>query len=158
MKSMILSMVAAATICCSPLHAQNNPTDGSKQASQEELTCKRIQRMEQKLSLDKQKAAQFAPLYKEYLEELDACYSATGDIKTESLSEEERGQQIEKRFQLRQWILDTQMEYYPKFKEILTAQQLECIFSHGERFNRNSKNCMHKAMAQKCEKKGNCKK
>ena len=156
MKSIILSMMAAATICCAPLNAQNGSTNDSREIPQEELINKRIQRMEQRLALDEKASAEFAPLYKEYLEELEACYTASNDTKSANMTEDEKEQQIQKRFQLRQWILDTQIEYYAKFKEFLNTEQLEYIFNNTERFGRNDKACMHKAMAQKCEKKGNC--
>lgn len=105
-------------------------------------------RMGKQLMLDDSKLAQFTTLYKEYLTALKNCRPAPEDHSAEKVKKSERTdaqiqQDIEKGFEMRQKVLDTQKKYYNSFKKILNARQLEKVFSMGQPKQ------MHKRMGQK---------
>lgn len=90
------------------------------------------QRMGKQLMLDDSKLAQFTSLYKEYLTALKECRPAPEEnqkVKPSERTDAQIQQDIEKRFETQQKILDTQKKYYASFKKILNARQLEKVFS-----------------------------
>lgn len=87
-------------------------------------------RMGKQLMLDDSKLAQFTTLYKEYLTALKDCRpTPEGEkVKPCERTDAQIQQEIEKGFEMRQKVLDTQKKYYNSFKKILNARQLEKVF------------------------------
>lgn len=88
-------------------------------------TEKRIEAMEKRLLLDDKTAAEFAPLYKEYLEALGNCRvkadeKATGD--------EAILARLKAKLSTEQAKAETKLKYVEKFSKILTARQVELLF------------------------------
>ena len=81
--------------------------------------------------LDDDKLAQFTSLYKEYLTALKDCRPAPEEnqVKPYERTDAQIQQDMEKRFEIRQKVLDTQKKYYASFKKILNARQLGKVFS-----------------------------
>ncbi len=89
------------------------------------------QRMGKQLMLDDDKLAQFTSLYKEYLTALKECRPVAKENKVKPCerTDAQIQQDMEKRFEIRQKVLDTQKKYYASFKKILNARQLGKVFS-----------------------------
>ena len=138
MKKLLLAFAVIAFMGNAQLFAQDAPkTNQRPKLDMNELLEKRCQRMEAQLVLDDATAAKFAPIYKEYLQELRACHPHAGEYtKKCDRTDAERISNMEKSFDIRQKMLDTQKKYYNKLKNILNARQLETIF------------CSHKQLAQ----------
>lgn len=87
--------------------------------------------MGKQLMLDDAKLAQFTSLYKEYLTALKDCRPAPEEnqVKPYERTDAQIQQDMEKRFEIRQKVLDTQKKYYASFKKILNARQLEKVFN-----------------------------
>lgn len=151
------TLILAACLGCGTLMAQNAPQKVCP-AKAGKGNCARMpleqrmdmqaSRMGKQLMLDDAKLAQFTTLYKEYLTALKDCHPTPAEPSAETVKPYERTdaqiqQDIEKRFEVRQKVLDTQKKYYNSFKKILNARQLEKVFS----MNRPGK--MHKRMGQK---------
>ena len=154
-----LSMVAAAIISCGTLSAQNAQTRTERRnMNPEELMEKRIQRLESQMSLDDATAAKFAPVYKEYMKELKACHPSRSECKRRGeMTDADRTQCIEKRFDCRERMLDVQKKYYKKFKGFLNARQLECLFDKSSVAAHRHGKCdqnRHKHHAQHCTTNG----
>ena len=100
------------------------------------------QRMGKQLMLDDSKLAQFTSLYKEYLTALKECRPAVKENKVKPCerTDAQIQQDIEKRFETQQKILDTQKKYYASFKKILNAQ-LEKVFSMPRPGKMHKGNC-----------------
>ena len=90
------------------------------------------QRMGKQLMLDDDKLAQFTSLYKEYLTALKECRPVAKENKVKPCerTDAQIQQDMEKRFEIRQKVLDTQKKYYASFKKILNARQLGKV-QHG---------------------------
>ena len=135
-KGLFMAMAFIAFIGMVTATAQNtNDNASKKRITREELVEKRIQRMQCQLKMDDATTAKFTPLYKEYLRELGNCHKTAGVSfdRKKVCTDSERINRMEKRFECRQKMLDTQKEYFGKFKKILNAQQLETLFSnHGK--------------------------
>lgn len=134
MKKMLFTLAFAA-ISCTTLFAQNMPEPQKKQCKPITIE-KQVNRMANQLMLDDATTAKFAPLYKEYLENLQGCCAqscykntATCPKSNATLTDKEIEARIEKRFEMQQQRLDIQKKYYDKFKKILNAKQLEKVFA-----------------------------
>ena len=151
------TLILAACLGCGSMMAQNAPQKvcpaKTEKAHKAKLTPEQrmdmqAARMGKQLMLDDSKLAQFTTLYKEYLTALKNCRPAPEDRSAEKVKKSERTdaqiqQDIEKGFEMRQKVLDTQKKYYNSFKKILNARQLEKVF----RMDRPGQ--MHKRMGQK---------
>lgn len=156
----IALIVLMATILTNVQVIANNVKEDntSKRLKRTELLNKRCQRMESQLALDENTAAKFTPLYKEYLSSLRSCHSGNCKIEKKGQpSDADRLARMEKNFESRQKMLDTQKKYFNEFKKILNARQLETLFcSHRKEIsrrnynknNRHQTNC-HSRSAQK---------
>ena len=156
----IALIVLTAIILTNVQVIANNVKEGnnSKQLKRSELIDKRCQRMESQLALDEKTAAKFTPLYKEYLNSLRSCHSSNCRLgKNSQPTDADRIARMERNFETRQMMLDTQKKYFNEFKKILNARQLETLFCahhkqisrrnyHGN--NRHQSNC-HSRSAQK---------
>lgn len=91
------------------------------------------QRMADKLMLDDEKAAQFIPLYQEYMQKLGECRMRQQDVKASaSLSDQEIDEQILACFAAQEKRLDVQKAYYGKFKKVLTMRQVQQLYDRPD--------------------------
>lgn len=101
----------------------NNPTP-------EQRTEQHVKRMQQKLMLDEAAAAEFAPIYKEYLQAKAACRPAC--VRGKELTDAQIKSNIEARMEARQKTLDVDKKYYGKLSKVLNAKQLNIIFAQKQ--------------------------
>ena len=133
MKTKSILLVAAIAAFMSTTHViAQNTTNATRQnrVDVNELLDKRCHRMESRLNLDEATAAKFAPLYKEYLNELKACHpTACKTTNRGQCTDAEKKACMEKRFDCREKMVKTQKKYYHQFEKFLTADQLQTLFS-----------------------------
>lgn len=159
------TLILAVCLGCGSMMAQQNAPQKTCPAKSEK-PCKakltpeqrmdmQASRMGKQLMLDDTKLAQFTTLYKEYLTALKNCRPAPEDKKVKSCerTDAQIQQDIEKRFEVRQKVLDTQKKYYNSFKKILNARQLEKVFMNcpkqmNKKMNKKSCPMMHGKMGQ----------
>lgn len=99
----------------------------------------RTEQMQKRLMLDEKTAAQFAPLYKEYLQALWACHS---EVKcTKDATDAEIKEALSNRLKMQRALVDTQEKYLEKFSKMLTARQLEVIFKPSGACFKGHGNC-----------------
>ena len=96
--------------------------------------------------MDDETAAKFAPLYKEYMEEMKTCCTKPeGKQKKADRTDEQILQDMKDRFAAQKKMLDTKEKYFGKFQKILNARQVEKLFApHHGKMAKHAK-CMHKA-------------
>ena len=139
-KQIFLSLVAVFFLSCTSVFAQQYNRRQNQKLTQEERIELRVKRMQERLVLDDKTAAEFAPLYKEYMQALMECHPTVCTTKKcNELTDAERLKRMDDRFNCRQKMLDTQKKYYQKFKKVLNARQLEELFCT----HRNSKRGYH---------------
>ena len=109
----------------------------------------RVNHMQQRLMLDDAKAAEFAKIYKEYLQEKMACRPTMARGK--ALTDAEIKSNIEARMDAEQKVLDVEKKYYKKLAKVLNAKQLQVIFCKKDDFGKDCK----KNMAPRGMKKDN---
>lgn len=150
MKKMIFTL-ALALVCGSAAFAQNCPNAQNCPTPQKKVrqACPvevKVKRMSERLMLDDSQAAQFAPLYKEYLEAQRACCNpeACPLNGKQELTDQDRMTRIEQRFEKQEQQLKIRKEYYGKFKKILNPKQLEVVFSAPCKKCHNPKGFHHK--------------
>ena len=97
----------------------------------------RVAKMQKSLGLDEATAAKFAPLYKEYIQELAKCRPELKRGK--ELTEEQVKENIEARIDAKEKSVKVEKKYYGKFSKILDAKQLQKLFSEPKAFNKNVK-------------------
>lgn len=115
----------------------------------------KIKHLQQALSLDDKTTAKFAPLYKEYMQELGSCCAKPeAKQKKADRTDEQIIQDMKDRFAAQQKMLDTKTKYFDKFQKILNARQLEKLFA--PRQGKMAKRAFHqpdpKKPGQKCER------
>ena len=128
-----------------------------------------VNHMQQRLMLDDTKAAEFATIYKEYLQEKMACRPKMARGK--ALTDAEIKSNIEARMDAEQKALDIEKKCYKKLAKVLNAKQLQVIFCKKEDFGKGGMKCGKKNFAPrgikkghgiapkaKCDKSGECKK
>ena len=114
-KNRLLLIVATIALTCGSLVAQN--TKEGKRLTEEQRIEKRVQRMQERLCLDDETSAKFAPLYKAYIQEMKACHKAPDpNIKKESRTDEQIKAQMKEHFERQQKMLDTQEKYFNEFQ------------------------------------------
>lgn len=139
---------------------------GDKPTKEERIEF-RVNKMQKKLKLSEAVAAEFAPLYKEYLQAMAECRPQLERGK--NLTDEQVVKNIEARLTAEQKVLDVKREYLGKFSKILNAEQLQKLFNKdnvykkgGDRKfmnkDRNGKNKDGKCKDGKKECKKDCKK
>ena len=97
----------------------------------------RVAKMQKSLGLDEATAAKFAPLYKEYIQELAKCRPELKRGK--ELTDEQVKENIEARIDAKEKAAKVEKKYYGKFSKILDAKQLQKLFSEPKASNRNAK-------------------
>ena len=122
---LVMSVLVSAT----SLFAENRRMQ-RMQPIPEQCIEEQVIHMQKKLMLDDKTASKFAPLYKEYLENMECCMLNRDEQREPNtmLTDEQIDQQITDRFAARRKMLDTQEKYYQQFKKILTMRQLEKLF------------------------------
>lgn len=110
-----------------------------KQLTEEQRTELQVRRMQQRLLLDEATAAKFTPLYTEYLNALKECRKGCPDRKelkgqqptqpATPPTDQEIRDRIKARIQAQRERADIQAKYLDKFAKLLTARQLEIVFS-----------------------------
>ena len=122
-----LAVLALTTICSGNMWSQNRPKAPGKEMSPEQRIEMRVERMQRQLMLDDKTAAQFAPVYKEYLEALEACKPQKPETKSAEMSDKQIEEQLTAQFDRQQKLLDTRKDYYKKFKKMLTMRQVQMV-------------------------------
>lgn len=122
---------AMSMLLCSNMIAQpaaNNNDKKQQRPTPEQMLDHQAKAMQQRLLLDEQKAAEFAPLYKEYLKALQECRTVQKQDKKQELTDAEIEQRIENGFAAEKKVITTKETYFKKFKKILNAKQLDLVF------------------------------
>lgn len=118
---MVLTMLV-----CGSSYAVAQTSEKCPNSTPEKRIELRTAQMQQRLMLDEKTAAQFAPLYKEYLQALWACHS---EVKcTKDATDAQIKETLSNRLKMQRALVDTQEKYLEKFSKLLTARQLEVIF------------------------------
>lgn len=140
-RKIILAFAVFALMGNVQLFAQNtNEVNKNKKIDMNALMEKRVQRMQEQLALDEATAAKFAPLYKEYMNALVQCRPATAKRERGAqCTDADRTKCIEMRMDCQEKMVDTQKEYYNKFKKFLNARQLEMVFNNHHRMYSGAK-------------------
>lgn len=133
MKKMFLGM-ALALMFVMPANAQKNP-NAQKKTPEQAIEMK-TNRMAKRLMLDDATTAKFAPIYKEYLTELQNCVKncpnaancpANGQ-KCVAMTDADIEKCMEQRFDMQQKKLDIRKNYYKKLKSVLNMKQMQTLF------------------------------
>lgn len=127
----------------------------------------RVNKMQKKLKLSEAVAAEFAPLYKEYLQAMAECRPQLERGK--NLTDEQIEKNLQARLDSELKVAEVKKAYLGKFAEILNAKQLQKLFNKDNAYkkggdgkfmnkDRNSKNKDGKCKDGKEECKKECKK
>ena len=140
MKKMFLG-AAFALMLVMPANAQRN--QNAQKMSPEEAIEMKTNRMAKRLMLDDATTAKFAPIYKEYLTELQNCVKncpnaancpANGQ-KCAAMTDADIEKCMAQRFDMQQKKLDIRKNYYKKLKSVLNMCQVvllvRCDFIGG---------------------------
>lgn len=146
---LILAMMVAFT---SFANAQEQVEAQQPEVSKIEVAVKR---MAKKLMLKDSKQAKFMSLYKEYLEEREACCPefAVG----EDLTDAQIKSNMKKMLDVRGKNLKLDKKYYKKFARLLNEKQLDAIFGFKAQFCNDAKMipapkcCDAECEAEECE-------
>lgn len=133
MKKMFLG-AAVALMLVMPANAQRN--QNAQKMSPEQAIEMKTNRMAKRLMLDDATTAKFAPIYKEYLTELQNCVQncpnaancpANGQ-KCAAMTDADIEKCMEQRFDMQQKKLDIRKNYYKKLKSVLNMKQMQTLF------------------------------
>ena len=133
MKKMFLG-AAFALMLVMPANAQRN--QNAQNMSPEQAIEMKTNRMAKRLMLDDATTAKFAPIYKEYLTELQNCVKncpnaancpANGQ-KCAAMTDADIEKCMEQRFDMQQKKLDIRKNYYKKLKSVLNMKQMQTLF------------------------------
>ncbi len=117
-----LSLVAMMLVCSQAVSAQKNK--GAFCCDSVYGIEKMATAMSHKLMLDEKTSSKFIPLYEAYLNELSQCAMCPAQ---KQLSDAERLQNMEKRYDEQIRRLNIKKSYVAKFSEILTPLQVEKV-------------------------------
>ena len=156
-KKLFVSAILFSVLMGGNVMAQNKAQEKGKQkATSEEKMDMAVRRMQQSLVMDEKTAAQFAPIYKEYLQAMKDCAPQKSEGKKgEALTDMEIKQKIEDQFALQHKRLATRELYYQKFEKILNGRQLQRMFlsqpqaNHNKKANQDKKSANKKQQAKK---------
>ena len=123
----------------------------------------RVNKMQKKLNLSEAVAAEFAPLYKEYLQAMAACRPQLERGK--NLTDEQIEKNLQARLDSELKVAEVKKAYLGKFAEILDAKQLQKLFNKDNAYKKGgdrkfmNKDCKGKNKDGKCKDgKKECKK
>lgn len=133
MKKMFLG-AAFALMLVMPANAQRN--QNAQKISPEQAIEMKTNRMAKRLMLDDATTAKFAPIYKEYLTELQECVKNCPNAancplngqKCAAMTDADIEKCMEQRFDMQQKKLDIRKNYYKKLKSVLTMKQMQALF------------------------------
>lgn len=153
MKKTILGMalVAMVSVSASAQEQRQRLSDEEMAARRAEMVQKQAEKLAKDMDLSDDAKTQFVSLYTEYQEALQQAREANrgeqpeqaqdrSEKKQKELTDEEATQRIEQQFARQeaqiaqsQAALEVQKQYYAKFQETLTPQQLLKIFGQQQR-------------------------
>ncbi|MCD8266065.1 MAG: hypothetical protein LUC33_02815 [Prevotellaceae bacterium] len=156
MKKTILGMalVALVSVSASAQEQRQRLSDEEIAAKRAEMVQKQADKLAKDMSLSDDAKTQFVALYTEYQEALAAAREQNrgeqpeqagdrSEKKQKELTDEEATERIQQQFARQeaqiaqsQAALDVQKQYYAKFQETLTPQQLLKVFAQQQRGNR----------------------
>lgn len=123
----------------------------------------RVNKMQKKLKLSEAVAAEFAPLYKEYLQAMAECRPQLERGK--NLTDEQIEKNLQARLDSELKVAEVKKAYLGKFAEILDAKQLQELFNKDNAYKKGgdrkfmNKDCKGKNKDGKCKDgKKECKK
>lgn len=90
----------------------------------------RAKRLSEKLMLDEATSAKFVPLYTSYMSELQDVRNSRKEAKRGEMSDAQIVEKLKSRFSDEATIAEIKESYVSKFSKILTARQLEKVFSY----------------------------
>ena len=132
-RKLFLSALLLSVISCGQLLAQSprtsNKTVCETQCTPEQKIDMVVKHVQSSLVLDDATAAQFAPLYKEYLLAMKDCCATNCPIKKgQALTDQEIKDLLNQQFDNQQKRLDLKKKYYKQFEKILNARQLQKLY------------------------------
>lgn len=119
-------MVAVASLATAQEKKDNK---GHKMTAEQRIDF-RVAKMQKWLKLDDAAAEKFAPLYKEYLQEMAKCRPDV--IRGKELTDEQVKRNIEARMDAKEKAAKLDKKYFGKFSKFLTAKQLQKVFGRNE--------------------------
>lgn len=129
----IKCLVAALVMAAAGLTVQAQSKDDAKF---EKRTLRQAQRMADKLGLDDNTTKKFTETWSEYRKALRADEPAMRDPEKENPDTVFTDEQVEARikagFARERKAIDVKEEYYTKFREFLSAKQIEQVYRLGE--------------------------
>lgn len=133
MKKMFLG-AAFALMLVMPANAQRN--QNAQKMTPEQAIEMKTNRMAKRLMLDDATTAKFAPIYKEYLTELQECAKncpkaancPVNGQKCAVMTDADIEKCMEQRFDMQQKKLDIRKNYYKKLKSVLNMKQMQALF------------------------------
>lgn len=119
-------MVAVASLAT----AQEKKDNKRQKMTAEQRIDFRVAKMQKWLKLDDAAAEKFAPLYKEYLQEMAKCRPDV--VRGKELTDEQVKKNIEARMDAKEKAAKLDKKYFGKFSKFLTAKQLQKVFYKPE--------------------------
>lgn len=149
-----LNIYFAALFFCLTLSAnaqghRGHGGEGDGQNRRQEMVQRQAQGLVERMSLDDTTAAWFVPLYVEYSDALAKVRMEampSKDKAIDALSDEDADQLIENSFASEEKVVKVKRDYYERFKQRLTSQQLVKVFTMqpgGQRGQRGQGGQMH---------------
>ena len=139
----MLMMVMMMTVSVSSYAQAPNQ---KQRLSREQLSEKQAQHISHDLGLDEKTSARFIDTYTQCQKEVWALGPRPRLKKGEAASDAQTEQQIKRRFEMSEKILDIRQKYYKKYSQFLTQQQIQRVYELERQ--------MMKRFAQKGPRKG----
>ena len=131
-----ISAILVANVSAQDVQEQKKECCKGKQFTQAERVEFDIKRLTNELMLSDEQAAKFAPVYREYADELDKLFQKNAPKKDfepgKELTDKELDALAKQRFEGFKALADLQLKYYDKFRKDLSARQVEKIFQFKE--------------------------
>lgn len=132
-----LTLLFSALLLCGALNAnaqsrRHGGEGGDREAQRKEMVKRHADTLVERMSLDDVTAKWFVPLYVEYSEALAAIRHEampSKDKAIDSLSDEDAEQLIVGQFEAEEKTVAVKRDYYERFKQRLTMQQLVKVFA-----------------------------
>ena len=142
MKKFILTLAAVLVMGTLGMNAQeeqknDQPKNQKQRPTEEEMLRMQGNRVANELMLDDITTSKFIPLYKNYLKELKGCYKINREDKKNVQQDKARRREmtdadVEKMitdyFNNSRKILDIKENYFKKFREFLSAKQIQKMY------------------------------
>ncbi len=128
------------TMSYGSLSAQDKIDTNTRRNNPKQRIEMRVQRMQKELNLDDNKAAQFSPLYKEYLQTILSLKKQKPGKKDKKMSDEQIDQLVMSRFDQKEKLIDIQKDYYLKFRKVLSPVQARKALNFQKNHQSKNKN------------------